>query len=115
MSEEEEQVGVDIMQLAFKVMEAGYFVRDNMYTKQGKFRKLRGKDKDKILYMLISYLGEFLALLGASRTVVWDEITNFQIEMYPEYEVAIDGLQVDLINRLNKMKEADDPTKSMYS
>jgi len=115
VSEEEVESPIDIMALAFKVMEAGYFVRDNIYTVKGEYRKLRGKDKDKMIFILISYLGEFLALLGARRTVIWDEITNFQIEKYPEYEIAIDGVQVDMINQIHRMKEEEDPSKTLYS
>lgn len=104
MSEEVCNDGVDVMQLAFKVQEAAYFIRDNIYTTKGEYRKIRPRDKDKIIYILISYIGEFLALLGARRTLAWDEITNYQIEMYPEYEVAIDGLQTDIIQHIQQLR-----------
>ena len=71
MSHEEEhpEMGVDLMALAFKVMESAYIIRDNIYTVKGDYRKIRPKDKDKLLYILISYVGEFLALLGAGAII----------------------------------------------
>ena len=120
MSHEEEhpEMGVDLMALAFKVMESAYIIRDNIYTVKGDYRKIRPKDKDKLLYILISYVGEFLALLGAHRTIAWDEITNYQIEMYPEYQAAIDGVQIDIIKEIQQRRlqaEKGDSQNSMFS
>ena len=93
------------LQLPLKIQEAAYYARDLLLNEDG-LREMSLDEMKEFIFVMTSYLGEFMALAGVVRTDVWDDITSYQMLAHEHFDVIVDGLQLDIIaDMVNQQKE----------